>query len=59
MRDENQQVQWPADRNLLELCHQSTVPTMPLSKMLPPRMHSQFWVHEILARTGQLLGVQQ
>ncbi|MFT8542716.1 metal ABC transporter solute-binding protein, Zn/Mn family [Acetobacter sp.] len=55
----NQQVEEPSVRHLLELAQQSNVPTMPLSEMLPPRKHWQVWVHDILARTGQLLGVQQ
>ncbi len=55
----NQQVEEPSVRHLLELAHQSNVPTLPLSEMLPPRKHWQVWVHDILAQTGQLLGVQQ
>lgn len=55
----NQQVEEPSVRHLLELAQQSGVPTLPLSEMLPPHKHWQVWVHDILAQTGQLLGVQQ
>ena len=55
----NQQVEEPSVRHLLELAQQSSVPTLPLSEMLPPHKHWQVWVHDILVQTGQLLGVQQ
>ena len=55
----NQQVEEPSVRHLLELAQQSSVPMLPLSEMLPPHKHWQVWVHDILTRTGQLLGVQQ